>query len=154
MKRIVILRHAKAEKLAQTDHERPLSDRGHEQVQQCARWLSALPFVIDSAMVSASMRTTQTWQELQLRCPVQITEEAYNASAEQWVHLIRECQNEVENLLIIGHNPGLSDLAFANGYAEELSTCSAVVIELEQAWTQFGLHDGKSAQTFVPERNF
>jgi len=154
MKRIIILRHAKAEKLAQTDHERPLSDRGHEQAQQCARWVSALPFAIDSAIVSASMRTTQTWQDLQLRCPVKITEEAYNASAEQWVHLIRECELEVDTLLIVGHNPGVSDLAFAYGYAGELSTCAAVVIELAQAWPEFGLHDGKSVQVFVPERSY
>ena len=152
MNRIVIMRHAKAEKLAQTDHERQLSDRGHEQAQQCANWISTLPFAIDSAIVSSSMRTTQTWQDLQLRCPVQITNDAYNASAEQWVHLIRECAPAVENLLIVGHNPGVSDLAFAHGFASELSTGAAVVIELAQSWEQFGLHDGQPKQSFVPER--
>lgn len=153
MKRLVILRHAKAEKFAVTDHARPLSDRGHEQAHQCSKWIHELPFVIESAIVSSSTRTAQTCQDLKLNCSVQLAAAAYNASAEQWVHLIRECQNEVENLLIVGHNPGLSDLAFAHGYAGELSTCAAVVIELEPDWQQFGLHAGKPAQTFVPERN-
>lgn len=152
MKRIVILRHAKAEKLAQTDHERPLSERGHEQAQQCAKWLGSLAFAIDGAIVSSSERTTQTWQDLHLHCPVLTTDDAYNASAEQWVHLIRECEPGVENLLIIGHNPGVSDLAFAHGFARELSTCAAVVIELEQTWQQFGLLDGQPKQSFEPER--
>lgn len=153
MKRIIILRHAKAEKLAQTDFARPLSPRGHEQVLQCATWLDTLAFEIDSAIVSSSMRTTQTWQDLQLSCQLQVTDDAYNASAEQWVHLIRECGHEVNTLLIVGHNPGLSDLAFANGYAGELSTCAAVVIELKESWQQFGLQDGNVIQTFAPERS-
>ena len=153
MKRIIILRHAKAEKLAATDHERPLSARGHEQAQQCSTWISALPFAIESAIVSSSMRTTQTWQDLHLHCPALTTDDAYNASAEQWVHLIRECGQEVNTLLIVGHNPGVSDLAFAHGYAGELSTCAAVVIELKESWQQFGLQGGRTAQTFVPERS-
>jgi len=153
MKRIVILRHAKTEKLAETDKVRRLTERGRDQAKQCAEWIASLPFEIDSAIVSTATRTTQTWEELKLACPVQFSDDAYNASAEQWVHLIRECAPEVENLLIIGHNPGLSDLAFAHGFASELSTGSAVVIELAQTWQQFGLHDGQPEQSFVPERS-
>lgn len=153
MKRIVILRHAKAEKFAETDHARSLSERGHAQAKQCAKWIATLPFEISAAIVSSSVRTTQTWQDLDLKCPVLFTADAYNASAEQWVHLVRECDPDVQTLLIIGHNPGVSDLAFAHGYSGELSTCAAVVIELAEGWQQFGLHDGQSAQTFVPERS-
>jgi len=153
MKRIIILRHAKAEKLAQTDFARPLSPRGHDQAKQCAKWLQTLPFTIDSAIVSSSARTSSTWDDLNLNCPVHFADDAYNASAEQWVHLIRECGQEVNTLLIVGHNPGVSDLAFAHGYAGELSTCAAVVIELKESWQHVGLQGGRTAQTFVPERS-
>ena len=151
MKRIVILRHAKTEKLAESDKVRRLTERGHDQAKQCAEWIESLPFEIDSAIVSTATRTKQTWEELGLACPVQFSDDAYNASAEQWVHLIRECAPEVDNLLIIGHNPGVSDLAFAHGFSSELSTGAAVVIELSQTWQQFGLHDGQPQQSFVPE---
>ena len=152
MKRIVILRHAKTEKLAESDKVRRLTERGRNQAKQCAEWIESLPFEIDSAIVSTATRTTQTWEELGLACPIRFSDDAYNASAEQWVHLIRECAPEVENLLIIGHNPGVSDLAFAHGFASELSTGAAVVIELAQTWQQFGLHDGQPQQSFAPER--
>jgi len=151
MKRMVILRHAKTEKLAESDKVRRLTERGHDQAKQCAEWIASLPFEIDFAIVSTATRTTQTWEGLHLLCSVKTTDDAYNASAEQWVHLIRECGPEVENLLIIGHNPGVSDLAFAHGFASELSTGAAVVIELAQTWQQFGLHDGQPQQSFVPE---
>lgn len=153
MKRIVILRHAKTEKLAESDKVRRLTERGHDQAKQCAEWIASLPFEIDFAIVSTATRTTQTWEVFELACPVQFSDDAYNASAEQWVHLIRECGPEVENLLIIGHNPGVSDLAFAHGFASELSTGAAVVIELAQTWQHFGLHGGRVSQTFEPERN-
>lgn len=152
MKRVVILRHAKTEKQAQTDHARRLTERGHEQAKQCAKWLASLPFKIDHAIVSTATRTTQTWEELGLSCPVEFSDDAYNASAEDWVHLIRGCAEEVETLLFVGHSPGVSDLAYAHGFNGELSPCDAVVIELEGPWNQFGLHGGTVAQTFEPQR--
>ncbi len=153
MKRIVILRHAKTEKLAETDKVRRLTERGHEQAKQCAKWIASLPFEIDSAIVSTATRTTQTWEELGLSCPVKFSDDAFNASAEDWVHLIRGCTEDVETLLFVGHSPGVTDLAFAHGFTGELSPCDAVVIELDEPWQQFGLHGGRVAQTFEPERN-
>ena len=150
MSRVIILRHAKAEKIAETDFVRPLSRRGHEQAKECAFWITQLPFSIDCAIVSTAMRTNETWRELNLKCPVTFTDEAYNASAEQLVHLIRHVDLGAENILVIAHNPGVTDLAFANGFSGELSTCSAVVIEIDTPASQFGLIEGNPAQTFTP----
>ena len=150
MSRVIILRHAKAEKLAETDHARPLSKRGLEQVRACRQWLLDLPFQVDFAIVSSSVRTMQTWQGLELSNPVLITDEAYNASAEQLVHLIRHSDHVHETVLLIAHNPGVSDLAFANGFHGELATCGAVVIEIDGTLSQFGLVDGAPAQVFTP----
>lgn len=150
MHRVIILRHAKAEQFAETDHARPLSNRGHQQAKECSEWLKTLPFTIDHALVSSSKRTTETWEDLNLKCSVTLTDEAYNASAEDLVHLIRHTNSQLLNLLVIAHNPGVSDLAFANGFAGELSTCSAVVIECEGELVQFGLIESKPAETFRP----
>jgi len=153
MNRIVILRHAKTEKLAETDKVRRLTERGHEQAKQCAKWIATLPFEIDSAIVSTATRTTQTWEELNLTCPVTFSDDVYNASAEEWVHLIRDYAQDTQTLLLVGHNPDVSDLAFAHGFPGELSPCDAVVIELNEPWQHFGLHGGRVSQTFEPERN-
>lgn len=153
MKRIVILRHAKTEKLAETDKVRRLTERGHEQAKQCAKWIANLPFEVNLAVVSTATRTTQTWEELDLKCPVEFSDDAYNASAEDWVHLIRGVDEDIQTLLFVGHSPGVSDLAYAHGFTGELSPCNAVVLELDGSWQQFGLHGGRVAQTFVPERH-
>ena len=150
MYRVIILRHAKAEQFAETDHARPLSNRGHQQAKECSEWLKTLPFTIDHALVSSSKRTTETWEDLKINSTVTISDDAYNASAEDLVHLIRHTNNGSLNLLVVAHNPGVSDLAFANGFAGELSTCSAVVIECEGELVQFGLIESKPAETFRP----
>ena len=151
MSRVIILRHAKAEKIAETDFARPLSQRGHEQARECAKWLRKLVFDIDHAIVSTSIRTKETWEELDLKCPVTFSDEAYNASAEQLVHLIRHVDFGADTILVIAHNPGVTDLAFANGFSGELTTCSAVVIELSTPASQFGLIDGNLGQIFTPK---
>ena len=150
MNRIVILRHAKAEKLAQTDHARGLSSRGHKQTHEFKKWLADKTFQIDFAIVSTAKRTQETWQDLHLDCPVIHASDAYNASAEQWVHLISHTDVLGQTLLIVGHNPGLSDLAYALGAAGELSTCGAVVIEVDVSWANFGLVSGEVVQSFTP----
>ena len=151
MRRLVIVRHAKAEPNAETDFLRPLSRRGHQQARECAKWIRKLPFEIDVALVSSALRTAQTWEELNLGCPVNLLDDAYNASAETLVHLIREFAGTSQTVLIVGHNPGISDLAFANGYPTELSTCASVLIELTTDWNQFGLIEGSPAATFNPD---
>lgn len=150
MNRVIILRHAKAEKMAETDFARKLTDRGHEQARECAQWIKELPFTIDHAIVSSSARTRETWDDLKLKCPVTFSDDAYNASAEQLVHLVRHTDDNSQTVLVIAHNPGVSDLAFANGFGGELATCAAVVIEVDQTLAQFGLVDGLPAQVFEP----
>jgi len=147
------MRHAKAQPDAETDFLRPLSKRGHEQAAQCAQWIESLPFVVDAALVSAALRTTQTWEGLQIECAVKFTQDAYTDHVETLVHLVREFGAEAESLLLVGHNPGISDLAFANGYAQELSPCTAVVVEITTDWSQFGLIEGTPAQVFIPSKN-
>ena len=150
MKRLVIMRHAKAEQFAETDFARPLSERGHEQTRQCKKWLSKLNFEIDFALVSSAKRTKQTWEDLGLSCDSELTDRGYNASAEQWVNLIRHSGLSCENLLVVGHNPGLTDLAFALGSDLELGTCGAVVVELDADWPEFGLVSATVSDAFSP----
>ena len=69
------------------------------------------------------------------------------------MHLIRGCTEDIETLLLVGHNPAVADLAYAHGFTGEFAPCDAVVIELDEPWSEFGLHGGRVAQTFVPERN-
>ena len=61
MRTIVVMRHAKAEQAGPTDFDRPLADRGHQDAEAAGAWLAEQGFEPDHALVSAALRTGETW---------------------------------------------------------------------------------------------
>ena len=56
------MRHAKAEQSGPTDYERELSDRGVVDATEAGQWLANRGVEPDQALVSAAVRTEQTWE--------------------------------------------------------------------------------------------
>ena len=119
MRRLVLLRHAKsAYPGGVADHDRPLSERGVRNAQTIAERLVAfLPAQASvSAAVSTAVRAQQTWAYVSQRLPMEYRpmkhwddRSLYLASAEG---LSRMCiAFETDIGIIVGHNPGLEDLA-------------------------------------------
>ena len=63
-RRLVVIRHSKAEQLGRTDAERELAPRGRREAAAAGAWLAEQGLVPDHALVSASTRTRQTWQAM------------------------------------------------------------------------------------------
>jgi hypothetical protein len=55
------MRHAKAEHTGASDFERHLAERGHADAADAGRWLAALGLEPELALVSAAVRTQETW---------------------------------------------------------------------------------------------
>ena len=64
---IFIMRHGEAESIAATDEARRLTERGKQQSQQMAKWLSEskLKAGFDLVLVSPYVRAQETWQACQ-----------------------------------------------------------------------------------------
>ena len=60
-RRIVVMRHAKAEQHGPSDFDRHLADRGVEEGSMAGRWLVEQGFEPDHVLVSAALRTRETW---------------------------------------------------------------------------------------------
>jgi phosphohistidine phosphatase len=120
MKQLTLMRHGKAvrEHEAPTDHERSLVDRGRREAVASAEWLTGWGVAPDLVLVSDASRTLQTWQSVR---PVL---EAATGKAVEFRELTRLYLAEPEELweeigavanrssvLVIGHNPGLHQLA-------------------------------------------
>ena len=58
------MRHAKAEQTSTTDFERHLAERGHADAADAGRWLAARGVEPELALVSAAVRTQETWDAL------------------------------------------------------------------------------------------
>ncbi|AWI28644.1 histidine phosphatase family protein [Streptomyces sp. ICN441] len=122
-RRIVLLRHAKADWPQVSDHERPLADRGRMDAPAAGRKLADTGIPFDLALCSTATRTRETWklavQELPERPRTVYEERLYEASLGDLLALLNETPDEVGDLLVIGHNPGMHALADAlSGRAE------------------------------------
>ncbi|MFI1471706.1 SixA phosphatase family protein [Streptomyces wuyuanensis] len=116
-RRIVLLRHAKADWPQVSDHERPLADRGRMDAPVAGRKLADTGIPFDLALCSTATRTRETWklavQELPERPRTVYEERLYEASLGDLLALLNETPDEVDDLLLIGHNPGMHALADA-----------------------------------------
>ncbi|MFB7518259.1 histidine phosphatase family protein [Streptomyces sp. NPDC056144] len=116
-RRIVLLRHAKADWGQESDHERPLADRGRKDAPVAGRWLAGTGIPIDLALCSTAARTRETWKlavpELPQRPRTVYEDRIYEASLGELIAVLNETSDEVANVLLIGHNPGVHALADA-----------------------------------------
>ncbi|MEV0524359.1 histidine phosphatase family protein [Streptomyces sp. NPDC050439] len=114
-RRIVLFRHAKADWPQVTDHERPLAERGRKDAPVAGRKLadSGIPF--DLALCSTAARTRETWKlavhELPHRPKTVYEERLYEASPGELIAVLNETPDDVQNVVLIGHNPGVQGLA-------------------------------------------
>ena len=120
---LTLLRHGLAAMISPTgDFARELETRGWDQARAAAVVLqqSGLPLP-DRILCSPAMRTRQTaarvMQELALdEALLQLDQRLYLASAETLLEVVGE-QRDPRHLLLVGHNPGLSELALRLGGA-------------------------------------
>ncbi|GAA3036561.1 SixA phosphatase family protein [Streptomyces glomeratus] len=114
-RRIVLFRHAKADWPQVADHERPLADRGRKDAAVAGRKLADTGIPFDLALCSTATRTRETWkiavQELPHRPKTVYEERVYDASPGELITVLNETPEDVQNVTLIGHNPGIQGLA-------------------------------------------
>lgn len=119
MKTLHLLRHAKSswndDRLG--DHARPLAPRGRRNAKAMGRFLCEQKIVFDRVRCSNARRAVQTWRRVAARLPEEIEasidEELYLADLDGLMELLHREDDAVASLLLVGHNPGLAELALA-----------------------------------------
>lgn len=153
-RRLVLMRHAKAEAWGEDDHARRLTEKGRADAAATGRWLSENGFVPDHALVSSSKRTQETWEQLSSASGWEVEptfEDAlFAASPESALDLLREAPADAVSMMAIGHNPTIAYLAQllddGNGDAEAsvamlggFPTCTLAVFTFDGDWADLEL---------------
>mgnify|MGYP000117588991 FL=1 len=115
MRQLILFRHSKTEPFSETgtDETRRLTERGHEDARLIAKALRQLDLHPDRVLVSTARRTRETWQEFHSVFPeVSATyiENLYLADPDDIAAEIEKA-SDAGCVLVIGHNPGLHELA-------------------------------------------
>ena len=156
MKRLLLLRHAKAEqanKDTPADAERKLTKRGRAEAPAVGREMRKRSYVPDLILCSPSQRTRETLDlantELGSHAKVQYDSAIYAAGARQLLALFRKLPDDVHQPLVVGHNPGFEDclslLAKAPqataGEGDKFPTGALAVLQFEiSAWRELAPH--------------
>jgi phosphohistidine phosphatase len=161
-KTLYILRHAKSDWSDRTlsDFDRPLNKRGIAQVPQIAAVLAAknnFPQAIISSPANRAFSTAKI-----VAISVGITENqigsekrVYEANIFTLMYLLQETSNEIDCLLLVGHNPGVSGLVntLSKQKAAPIPTCALIELELEiEAWEDIAPECAKLISIDVPKK--
>ena len=117
MKTLTIFRHAKAERpeAFPQDFDRPLTTRGRKDAERMGVVIAGLPPAVDCIISSTAVRAAQTASHLAAlldyaNAPIWAAN-AYLATAEALLELLRDAPRDAEHVVIVGHNPGMEELA-------------------------------------------
>jgi phosphohistidine phosphatase len=119
MKQLFLLRHAKSswDDPGLVDHDRPLAPRGRRAVRLIADHLRREGVAPALVLCSSSRRTRETLEGIAATLgdtmPVQIEGELYAASERGLLERLRGVDDGVESVMLIGHNPGVEQLALS-----------------------------------------
>jgi phosphohistidine phosphatase len=138
MKTLSLLRHATAVRDPRfVDFDRPLEPSGERDALRLGMRLRDTQAGFDRVICSPAVRTSRTasllLQAMGLQQPtVELERALYASSVDRLLRIIAGVDDAVERLLIVGHNPELSELAiFLSADAEELSPCTLVSLHWE-----------------------
>jgi len=158
MKTLYVVRHAKSSwKFDVIDHERPLNDRGLDDAPKVAAHVASTMSKPDLMMSSDAMRAKTT--SFFFAKAYQIPEEEiildyklYDFEGRDLVEVIRNCEDEIDCLMIFGHNNAMTNFANTYGsvFMDNIPTCgfTAIVFNINH-WKD--LNQGETIFTCIPK---
>jgi phosphohistidine phosphatase len=116
MRTLYLFRHAKSSWSDQTlaDRMRPLAPRGRRDAKRIAEHVLELGIVPELVLCSSAERTRETLELLRPSlgaATVSLEDDLYAASADELLDRLHAVPEAVASVMLIGHNPGLQNLA-------------------------------------------
>jgi len=162
MLRLTLLRHAKAETAhsGQEDWDRALEPRGEKDAPEMARRLRDRKLKPEKIISSPAVRALSTAmivaRELGVsEGRVSRDERLYQAGPKELLQVVRASGGEAKHLMIVGHNPGLTEFAdrlSAERDIDNMPTCAIYTLEFDiAAWSDLEWNSGVNAELDYPK---
>lgn len=163
VRKLALLRHAKSGyPEGVRDHERPLAERGRRDAAAAGPVVQERLGAPDLVVVSSARRAQETWAAAArawTHAPHHVSDERiYEAYTDDLLLLIRGIEDHFGSVLLVGHNPGFEDLAFAlasdasdpasiERMEQKYPTCGLAVFEVPEPWAHV-VHNGAKLVSF------
>jgi phosphohistidine phosphatase len=119
MRTVFLFRHAKSGWSDPTlaDIDRPLAPRGERAAKNIARYVRRKRIRPTLVLCSPSVRTRRTLEAIEpslgKSCTVELVPALYAGSHQELLRQLQALPDAVASVMLIGHNPGLQELALA-----------------------------------------
>jgi phosphohistidine phosphatase len=159
MKTLLLMRHAKSSwKHADTpDHERPLNKRGNKDAPLMGSLIKDKELIPQKILCSTAVRATETAKMIQSKSGFSgetvFLDSYYLAEPNAYLEPLQSLPDDIERVMVIGHNPGLEGLLqILSGQIVSLSTGAVAHLLLHiNHWNELNLDsEGELVETFSP----
>jgi phosphohistidine phosphatase len=148
MKTVYIIRHAKSSwaNFDQTDFERPLNERGHENAVEMAERMMDKKIRIDAFISSPALRDRQTCEHFckvfsKDKNEIIFIEALYHADNATIKSVMAQTDEEYNTVAVFTHNPGISEYVntlVEDVYIDNMPTCGVFAVTAEISnWEAF-----------------
>lgn len=166
MRTLLLLRHAKSDRDQPVveDFARPLNVRGREAAARIGAWMKEHHLQPEWVICSPSVRTRETLTLLRQHLAIPETlidfdDRVYLADVTTLLGVLARCPEDMNNVLLVGHNPGIEQLLVhlcgeplpLSAKGKLMPTAALAQITLPDDWRTLPLRAGKLTQMMRPE---
>jgi phosphohistidine phosphatase len=142
---LFILRHAKSswDDPGLDDHARPLAPRGLRATELLRDHLRREGIRPTLVLCSTARRARETLEQVKPVGEHMIEPELYGATEAGIVERLKQLPEEVDSVMVIGHNPALHELAFelsggADSVRDKFPTAALATLSFDGPWSGLG----------------
>ncbi|WP_353780041.1 histidine phosphatase family protein [Winogradskyella sp. 3972H.M.0a.05] len=159
MKTLVLIRHGKSSwEYDVSDRERPLKNRGINDIALVSKAFKAIDFNLDFVYSSPANRALNTCKLFMTHLGIKeekllIVEDLYDFGGQSVINFIKSLDDNYKNIIIFGHNHAFTSISniFGDKFIDNLPTSGLVMIEFEiDNWKS--LQQGKTKLTIFPKQ--
>ena len=164
---VILLRHGKSSWSDSTlaDIDRPLAPRGERASRRVAKYIRSKRIRPALVLCSPALRTRETLEAVEAslgkRCVVEVVPQLYAASEQELLERLQALPEHVSSVMLIGHNPGLQDLALVlasqgadlGQLGEKFPTGAlATLVVHRESWAALSRGDAELVDFVVPRQ--
>ena len=163
MKLLTLARHAKSswKQLDLEDFARPLNRRGKRDAVFMGQRLAAIGFLPDAILSSPAKRARSTARRLAKeigypKSEVAFEESIYHAPLERLLGLVKELDDTLAHVALVGHNPGFTELSgfLSQDDIGDVPPCGVVRLQLAvSSWLEVDGNCGRLLDFDFPKRH-
>lgn len=161
-KTLILVRHAKSswKDSNLNDIQRPLNKRGNKDAPKMGKHLLEKKIVPNAIFSSSGLRALTTARLISVEIgikpsEIKVDDKLYTFSSEDLLKVIRSIKDKYTNVMVVGHNPAITDLTnyLSGSDIDNVPTCGVAVLKLTtDSWNSIGKKKAKLSVFDYPKK--